>query len=113
MSQPREASYISKTNIYSKILETKRLGEDVGLTSTAKYEFNPSTHRSMPTEVRGITLRQLKAIIPLIKRRCEEEKWTRAVRINGVKTDEVESVTLENATLCDVDKYIITPFTEH
>ena len=67
----------------------------------------------MPIEVRGITLRQLRAIIPLIKRRCEEEKWSRPVYKNGVKTEEVERVTLENATLYDINNYIIKPFTKY
>ena len=119
MSQPRDASYASKTEISGHIKKTKRLGEDVHLSTTAKHEFvdsfDPSSHRPMKTEVRGITLRQLRAIIHLIKRRCEEEKWTRLIYINGDKTDEVEveAVTLENATLYDINKYIIKPFTQY
>ena len=72
MSQPRDASYSSKTKFNSRtnrneIKETTRLGEDVRSSSSATNGFDPSNYRSMPTEVRGITLRQLRAILPLIK----------------------------------------------
>ena len=116
MSQPRDASYSSKTKSWGKFEaeETKRLGEDLNLTSAAKYEsFDPSSFRSMPTEVRGITLRQLRAILPLIKRRCEKDKWTRPVYKDGVETKKKETVTLENATMYEINKYIIKPFTEY
>ena len=126
MSQPRDALYSTETAHTSdgvrksKILATKRLGEDLRLTSTTEYidkksntSFNPYGSRSMPTEVRGITLRQLRAIVPLIKRRCEKEQWTRAVYKSGKKSDDVERVTLENATMYDVNEYIIKPFTKY
>jgi hypothetical protein len=129
MSQPRDAYYVvSEKWNYDKGVsdeETKRLGEDVILSPTAtirymlkhgfrnKY-FNPYSYRSMDTEVRGITLRQLRAIIPLIKRRCEEENWTRPIfDKDGKETEKEEAVTLENATLYDVNKYIIKPFTKY
>lgn len=112
MSQPRDAQY-------QKLRSTERIGKDVQLTSRNKYEkkisskfCDPYGYRSMPTEVRGITLRQLRAIIPLIKRRCEREQWTRPVYKKGIETTEKEKVTLENATMYDINKYIIKPFTE-
>ncbi|GFH44502.1 hypothetical protein CTEN210_00976 [Chaetoceros tenuissimus] len=118
MSRPRDASYASKTELQFsrrgklKILKKKRLGNDViGLFSYRKFSL--SSNRTMPTEVRGITLRQLRAIIPLIKRRCKKENWTRPVYKDGVETDEVERVTLENATLYDINEYITKPFTKY
>lgn len=126
MSQPRDVSYSSKTKYntdtrQNEIFETKTYGEDMSIepknlfetTSSNHQSHDPSNYRSMPTEVRGITLRQLRAIIPLIKRRCKKEKWTRPIYVNGKRTGEVETVTLENATLYDVNKYIIKPFTEY
>ncbi|GFH50363.1 hypothetical protein CTEN210_06839 [Chaetoceros tenuissimus] len=122
MSQPRDASYVSNSRVFNEhtgldTVEIERLGEGVKLTSKAKHEFvdsfDPSRYRSMDTEVRGITLRQLRAIIPLIKRRCEEEKWTRKIYKDGKETGEEEAITLENATLYDVNDYITKPFTEH
>ena len=118
MSQPRDSSFSSEMKFNwdtyrNEIKETTRLGEDVRSSSSATNGFDPSNYRSMPTEVRGITLRQLRAILPLIKRRCEEEKWTRPIYKDGVKTNDVGSVTLENATLYDVNEYIITPFTKY
>ena len=122
MSQPRDASYgtnIDNETDQIKILETERLGKDIQRTSAVKHQkgfkhrsFDPYGYRSMPTEVRGITLRQLRAILPLIKRRCEEENWTRLVYKDGKETDDVEKVTLENVTLYEIDKYIIRPFTK-
>lgn len=109
MSQPRDASY-------SKYDGCERLGEDVSISKNqneTNCNYNPSCFRSMPTEFRGITLRQLRAIIPLIKRRCKKEKWTRPVYKNGEETEEVERVTFESATLYDVNKYIIKPFTKY
>ena len=116
MSQPRDALYATETNYNGRVCQyeiakTTRLGEDVSLTSTDSNQ-DKNGYRSMDTEVRGITLRQLRAILPLIKRRCEKEKWTKPVYKDGKKTDEVERVTLETATLYDINKYIITPFTE-
>lgn len=64
-------------------------------------------------EVRGITLQQLRATVPLIQRRCEEEQWTRPVYKNGYRTNDVERVTLKNATVYDVNKYIIKPFIKY
>lgn len=124
MSQPRDASYSAETDYnfdtdQEETVETERLGKDVCLTSAARHQngikhksFDPYGYRSMPTEVRGITLRQLRAILPLIKRRCEEEKWTRSIYRKGKKTKKKEKVTLENATMYDINNYIIKPFTE-
>lgn len=125
MSQPREASYSAKTKINAVVKRTSRLGEDVSLSVQKRNRainiyhtittsgWNLHCFRSIPMEVRGITLRQLRAIIPLIKRRCEEEQWTRPVYKNGYRNNDVERVTIENATMYDVNRYIIKPFTEH
>lgn len=72
MSQPRDASFLYYE--HDKLHSTERIGKDVHLTSRNKYEkkiggkfCDPYGYRSIHTEVRGITLRQLRAIIPLIK----------------------------------------------
>ncbi|GFH44498.1 hypothetical protein CTEN210_00972 [Chaetoceros tenuissimus] len=130
MSQPRGASYSvkTKTNLWNGnniVKRTSRLGRDANLSSripnkvldiyqtvtTSGHDLH--SFRSMPIEFRGVTLRQLRAIIPLIKRRCEEENWTRPIYKNGVETDDFERVTLENATMYDVNEYIIKPFTQY
>ena len=120
MSQPRDASYAEfkwDDDLKKEVLlKTHRLGSTKPLKSKLKGNMkmkNPYTYRDIPSEVRGITLRQLKAIIPMIKRRCDEEEWTRPTFSNGVKTDGVERISLENATLHDVNQYIIKPFTEY
>ena len=109
-----------KQESYQEIeILVKRLGKEVDLTSAAKNQdeiknefFDPFGYRSMSTEVRDITIRQLRAILPLIKRRCTEEQWTRSVYKDGKKTKNKEKVTLKNATMYDVNEYIIKPFTE-
>merc|ERR1712176_446986 len=97
MSQPRDASYAEfkwDDDLKKEVLlKTHRLGSNKPLKSKLKGNMkmkNPYTYRDIPSEVRGITLRQLKAIIPMIKRRCDEEEWTRPTFSNGVKTDGVE-----------------------
>ncbi len=53
-------------------------------------------------EERGITLRQLRAIVANIDRRCFGEKWT---------DKRGKLLTPETVTLHDVNRYIIKPFT--
>lgn len=125
MSQPREASYSTKTKMNAVVKRTSRLGEDVSLSVQKRNKainiyhtittsgWNLHCFRSIPMEVRGITLRQLRAIVPLIKRRCEEEQWTRPVYKNGYRTNDVKRITLENATMYDVNKYMIKPFIKY
>ena len=59
--------------------------------------------RISPVELRGITLRQLRAVLANAARRCEREGWTNH---DGVK------LTEKTVTLYDANKYIIKPFTE-
>lgn len=103
MGQPRDVSY----SFGGKKIVLH--GEDERHTTSN----GKSSSRSIPAEDRGITLRQLRAILPLIKRRCKKENWTRPVYKNGIKTNDVERVTPDNATMYDINEYIIKPFTEH
>jgi len=57
----------------------------------------------MPVELRGITLRQLRAIIANVERRCKKEEWK---DWNG------NLLTPETVTLHDINKYIIKPYTK-
>jgi len=57
----------------------------------------------MLIELRGITLRQLRATRENVKRRCEKEGWT---------DYEGNLLTPETVTLHDVDKYITMPYTK-
>jgi len=90
MSVPRQCSY-HKTDDNGKKIETIILG--------APPTNPPSTP---PVEERGITLRQLRAVMANIIKRCVAEKWT------NYKGDLLSS---ENVTLYDADKYVIRPFT--
>lgn len=53
-------------------------------------------------EERGIKLRQLRAIIANVERRCVEEKW---------EDEKGRLLTPDTVTLHDVNRYIIKPFT--
>lgn len=122
MSRPQNA-YYSERAWGHKVYQTRRIGKNIALStkpSNGKPSrndessvFDPFNHRSMPTEVRGITLRQLRAVVSLVKRRCSIEYWERPIYRDGAKTDQTERVILENATLHDINKYIIKPFTKY
>jgi len=92
MSQPRPSSYQRKNN------------------ETWEYETIPlvvplsiDTPTTPPVQYRAITLRQLRAVEAIIKRRCIKEGW---------KNHEGKDLSPETVTLYDVNKYIILPFTE-
>lgn len=57
----------------------------------------------MPIELWGITLRQLRAIIANVERRCEKEGW---------KDWEGNLLTPETVTLHDINTYITKPYTK-
>jgi len=92
MEQPRSCSY-QKWNDITEKYETIVLGN-----SSSPKNAKPGV------ELRGITLRQLRAIIANIKRRCLTEKW---VDFKGVKLDP------KKVKLYDADHYVIRPYTVH
>ncbi len=96
MSTPRGCSYNQHRCHEEKNIP---LGEPVNPMINAKG----ASYRPMPVEMRGITLRQLRAIYANAARRCNEEGW---VNYKG------KLVTPETVTLYDVDKYIVKPFTK-
>jgi len=86
MSKPRECAYNNKN------------GEKIIL--GAPLSKNPPS--PPPVEERGITLRQLRAVMTNIIKRCVTEKWT---NFKG------ELLSPNDVTLYDADKYVIRPFT--
>jgi len=90
MDQPRPCSY-QKHNSHTYELEPIVIGSS-SLPKDAEHGV----------EFRGITLRQLRAIMANIVRRCSTEKW---VNFKGVKLGP------KDATLYDADKYVIRPYT--
>jgi len=100
MAEPRNCSYSNKTEWdknQKKLVpkETVILGEEVP---------RMKSYTPMPVELRGITLRQLRAINVNIVARCEKEGW---VNYEG------KPLTPETVTLYDVNKYIVLPFTKN
>jgi len=92
MDQPRSCSY-QKWNDITKKYESIVIGS-----STSPKNAEPRV------ELNGITLRQLRAIMANIKRRCLIERW---VNFQGVGLDPNE------VNLYDADHYVIRPYTVH
>merc|ERR1740124_1539407 len=92
MDQPRSCSY-QKWNDITKKYESIVIGS------------SPSPKNAEPrVELNGITLRQLRAVMANIKRRCLIERW---VNFKGVGLDPNE------VNLYDADRYVIRPYTVH
>jgi len=107
MGKPRPCAYSKKTGydndgiaVVVFPIETVTIGEPIPRQKSPKGSVDITP---MPVELRGITLRQLRAIIANMKRRCVKEKWT---DWNG------NLLTPDKVTLYDVNKYIIKPYTE-
>jgi len=113
MSKPRPCSYMkddratpcsyTKWNDVSNKYEIVTVVRDSRLRRLLNFTIRSRSHDDTPgVELRGITLRQLRAIMANIIRRCKVEKW---VDFKGVKLDP------EDVKLYDADKYIIRPYT--
>jgi len=107
MDKPRECSYNKKAYYeydYNRknfiVKETITVGEPICREKLPNGSVDITT---MPIEFRGITLRQLRAIIINVKRRCAEEGWK---DYNGNR------LTPETVTLHDINTYIIKLYTE-
>ena len=59
----------------------------------------------MPAELRGINLRQLRAVTANVERRCVKEKWTDYKGTNQL-------LTPEKVTMHEINKYITIPYTK-
>ena len=92
MSQPRPCSY-------------QKWNKDTEENETIPLVAPPSidTSSTPPVEYRGMTIRQLLAVVPNIKRRCVPEGW---------ENRQGELLTPETVTLYDVAKYIIHSYTK-
>jgi len=124
----RAVKWLRKEEIYGN--DTYKLGKEwfqwvdmsrKRVCSYQKFDEDTKTYKSVPildnplpsvsskispVEYRGITLRQLRAVLANVVRRCEREGW---VNIHeGVTTE----LTENTVTLYNVNKYVIMPFTE-
>merc|ERR1740124_1764282 len=112
MNHPRPCSYQKynhdmKRNVaipYAK--HPNRWDMDIETIVLGQPSSSHATKRDTPAipgdEQRGITLRQLRAVVANIIRRCKKEGWS---------DHKGKLLTLETVTLYDVDKYVIRPFT--
>ena len=105
MGKPRKCSYSKKTEYENRkfnVKETVTIGEPITRQKLRLPEGSAKI-TPMPVELRGITLRQLRAIKANMERRCEEEGW---------KDWKKNILTPEKVTLHDINNYIIKPYTE-
>merc|ERR1740124_408960 len=102
MSSPRPCSYFKHSGLSlglgQTITQTIPLGEVFD-----DLKRNDKGCFSFLTEQRGITIRQLEAIVAIIIRRCVPEGW---------KNRDGVLLTPETVTLYEVNYYIILPYTK-
>lgn len=103
MSQPRPCSYSRSTDADGNPKETKQLGQPQHDPLLQESEYLVHEEILIPSEQRGITRRQLRAILANVRRRCVPEGWTNR---------EGKNLQPSNVTLYDINKYIIKPFTK-
>jgi len=104
MDQPR-LCLRQNTDYHGKLVgDYDTLGEEVCAITSTENTFSslsnvaPDLFREINVELRGITLRQLRAMDALIDRRCTEEKWTNSP---------------DKVNLHDLNRDVIKPFTEN
>merc|ERR1740124_666858 len=109
MSKPRKCSYDTYDGRTKKKIGTVTLGDEYDAETRKMIDSillgGPSPKSSPtipPVQVRGITHRQLRAIMANIKRRCLDEVWT---NWKG------EPLSPDQVNLYDLDRYLIRPFT--
>ena len=109
MAESRQCSYGKETDwddVQDKFVPTKTeiLGKGVHRKKKRWTSHRSASYTPMKVELRGITLRQLRAINANIIARCEKEGW--------VSTLNSKPLTPDTVTLYDVNKYIVLPFTK-
>merc|ERR1740124_1115921 len=112
MNHPRPCSYqkynhdIKRKVAIPYVKHPNRWDMDIETIVLGQPSSSHATKRDTPAipgdEQRGITLRQLRAVVANIIRRCKKEGWS---------DHKGKLLTLETVTLYDVDKYVIRPFT--
>jgi len=105
MKKPRLCTYMKVAKEYSVWRWMK--GSNIRKIHTPTKPWHqkllyPAPPTPPPVEMRGITLRQLQAVVANVKRRCALEIW---VNYKG------ERLSPDRVSLYEVDKYILRPFT--
>lgn len=89
--------------------EMKNLGEELpAVNDITQNRSSSCVYRSMPVELRGITLRQLRAVFALVERMCEEGSMMSS--LPGKPPSPIKDPNL--VTLYDINANIIVPFTK-
>jgi hypothetical protein len=111
MSNPRRCTYQSYRDNDYENYKTSYIGEVIALDYDKKQDANGSSSlpcsRSMPVELRGITLRQLRAVNAVVNRMCED--GTMMSTIPGKPKNPIRDPS--SVTLYDINTNIIMPYT--
>jgi len=94
MAKPRPCAYNSKTDMHGNVIKTVKIKPDI--TSSTQPD-------KLLVEYSAITIRQLRAVLANMERRCIPEGWT---DYYGVP------LTPDTVSLRDINTYIILPFTK-
>ncbi|GFH44319.1 hypothetical protein CTEN210_00793 [Chaetoceros tenuissimus] len=115
MNKPIPTVYNQHYSKSTKIKKQTRIGTDIyNVSTTSDNGIHEAPFRSLKVEARGITYRQMSAIMANVKRRCEKEGWTREVvdsepnRPSGTYI----RLTPDIVNMHDIERYVIGPYTQ-
>lgn len=118
MNKPIPTVYNQHYSKSTKIKKQTRVGTDIyNISTTSDNGIHAAPFRSLKVEARGITYRQMSAIMANVKRRCEKEGWTREVVDSDTSTDSPSGGTYIRLTpdivnMHDIERYVIGPYTQ-
>ena len=110
MNKPIPTVYNQHYSKSTKIKKQTRIGTD----TTPDNGIYAAPFRSLKVEARGITYRQMSAIMANVKRRCEKEGWTREVVDSDTNSPSGTYIRLtpDIVNMHDIERYVIGPYTQ-
>jgi hypothetical protein len=115
MNKPIPTVYNQHYSKSTKIKKQTRLGTDIHtISTTSDNGIHEAPFRSLKVEARGITYRQMSAIMANVKRRCEKEGWTREVLDSYTNRPSGTYIRLTSdiVNMHDIERYVIGPYTQ-
>lgn len=115
MNKPIPTVYNQHYSKSTKIKKQTRLGTDIHTVSTTSDNgIHEAPFRSLKVEARGITYRQMSAIMANVKRRCEKEGWTREIVDPDTNSPSGTYIRLtpDIVNMHDIERYVIGPYTQ-
>ncbi|GFH44313.1 hypothetical protein CTEN210_00787 [Chaetoceros tenuissimus] len=115
MNKPIPTVYNQHYSKSTKIKKQTRIGTDIyNVSTTSDNGIHEAPFRSLKVEARGITYRQMSAIMANVKRRCEKEGWTREVVDSETNRPSGTYIRLtpDIVNMHDIERYVIGPYTQ-